>query len=324
MKLICKTFLLGLFLVGASSCSESNQQPDADFIPKNTKNSFLKVKSPLVFIDEGHNNLHKINGRFKPFSQVLTSDGYTVKPSKKKFTLEYLKQADILVIVNALDTNRRDYNPPYGDAFEAEEVEAVKQWVTQGGSLFFIADHAPFPKVSDKLSTAFGFEFNNGSVHNATFRMDNNTLMDHAITKGDSDSQSDSPLGVYADPLMQGIMKGFSHSERIAQIKTFGGSAFQIPDNAKPLLRLGKGATSYMSDIPLQVTAGAYTISMDGWYQGAVLEVGKGRVAVFSEATMFTSQLIVSTGNKMGLVSDGAENNEQFLLNVMHWLSRLI
>jgi uncharacterized protein (DUF2249 family) len=254
---------------------------------------------------------------------VLTSDGYTVKPSKEKFTLEYLNQAEILVIVNALDKKRRDYNPPYGDAFDIEEVEAVKQWVFQGGSLFLVADHTPFPKIIENLSVAFGFEFSNGHVGNAIFRMDNNTLMDHAITRGDSDSQSDSLLGVYADPLMQGIMEGFSHSERIAQVKTFGGSAFQIPESAKPLLTLGKGATSLVPEIPFQVNAETPKISMDGWSQGAVLDFGEGRVAVFSEAMMFTSQVYLPTGKKMGLVSDGAEQNEQFLLNVMHWLSKL-
>ena len=300
MKLICKTILLGFLLVGASSCSDSDQQPDLDFIPKNTKNSFLNVKSPVVFIDEAHNNLHKVNGRFKPFSQVLTSDGYTVKPSKEKFTLEYLKQADILVIVNALDKKRRDYNPPFGDAFDTEEVEAVKQWVSQGGSLFLVADHTPFPKVIEKLSMAFGFEFSNGHVGDAIFSLDNNALVDHPITKE------------------------ISHSERIVQVKTFGGSAFQIPESAKPLLLLGKGATSLVPDIPFQVNAKTPRISMDGWYQGAVLEVGEGRVAIFSEAMMFTSQVYIPTGKKMGLVSDGAEQNEQFLLNVMHWLSKKI
>ena len=316
MKSICKIILLGFFLIGSLSCSDSPQQPDPDFKPKNTKVSFLN--------DEAHNNFHTINGRYKAFSQVLESDGYTVKPSKEKFTLEYLKQADILVISNALDKNRRDYNPPYGDAFEAEEVEAVKQWVSKGGSLFLVADHTPFPKVSATLSAAFGFEFNNGHVDNATFHIDNNSLIEHVITKGNLDSHGDDQFGIFNDAIGQAINKEASNSERIVQVKTFGGSAFQIPEHAKPLLILGKGAISLMPDIPLQVNADTPRISMDGWYQGAVLEVGKGRVAVFAEAMMFTSQVHIPTGKKLGLVSKGAEQNEQFLLNVMHWLSKEI
>ena len=165
---------------------------------------------------------------------------------------------------------------------------------------FLVADHTPFPKVIEKLSAAFGFEFSNGHVRDALFRLDNRSLREHSITKGTS------------------------HLERITQVKTFGGSAFQIPAGAQPLLILGKGATSVVPDIPFQVNAQTPRVSMNGWYQGAVLEVGEGRVAVFSEGMTFSSQLIVSTGEKYGLVSDGAEQNEQFLLNVMHWLSKAI
>lgn len=300
MKSIYKIILLGFLLVGVPSYSDGDQQPDPDFLPKNTKRTFFILNSPLVLIDEAHNNFLTKNGRYKPFSQVLMSDGYTVKSGKEKFTFEYLKQADILVIANALDESRQDWTPPFGNAFEQDEIDAVKQWVFEGGSLFLVADHTPFPKVIEKLSASFGFEFSNGHVRDALFRLDNRSLIEHSITRGDA------------------------HSERITQIKTFGGSAFQIPAGAQPLLVLGKGATSVVPEIPFQVNAKTPRISIDGWHQGAALEVGEGRVAVFSEGMMFSSQISVSTGKKYGLVSHGAEQNEQFLLNVMHWLSKLI
>ena len=75
---------------------------------------------------------------------------------------------------------------------------------------------------------------------------------------------------------------------------------------------------------PFVVRATTERISINGWSQGAILEAGKGRVAVFGEASMFTSQIDISTGKVGGyggLIAHGAEQNEQFLLNVMHWLS---
>ncbi len=96
------------------------------------------------------------------------------------------------------------------------------------------------------------------------------------------------------------------------------------PENAQSILTLGARAFSRTPEIPFQIKAETPKIPMDGWSQGAILEFGNGRVAVFSEAMMFTSQLYVPTGEKMGLVSRGAEDNEQFLLNIMHWLSGVI
>jgi hypothetical protein len=291
---------LGFIFMSVSSCSDNAQLSDPDFKPKNTKKNFSASNSPIVFIDEAHNNFLTKNGRYMPFSQVLSSDGYTVKQGKEKFSFKYLQGADILVIANALDKNRRDYNPPFGDALSITEVEAVKQWVLQGGSLLLVVDHTPFPKIIEKLAIAFGFEFSNGHVDDAIFRIDNNSLMEHAITKGNS------------------------RSEHIVQIKTFGGSAFKTPENAKSLLMLGNDAVSLVPNIAFQINTETSRVSMAGWSQGAVLEFGAGRVAVFAEGMMFSSQIEAKTGKKYGLQSKGAEQNEQFLLNVIHWLSKLI
>ena len=64
-------------------------------------------------------------------------------------------------------------------------------------------------------------------------------------------------------------------------------------------------------------------VPVAGWCQGAVLGVGKGRVAIFGEAAMFTAQLAGPEKKSMGMNAPEAAKNYQFLLNVMHWLSNV-
>jgi len=54
------------------------------------------------------------------------------------------------------------------------------------------------------------------------------------------------------------------------------------------------------------------------------MRVGKGRVAVFGEAAMFSAQLAGPNKAPMGMNAPIAAQNPQFLLNVMHWLSGLL
>src|SRR3712207_8514159 len=65
-------------------------------------------------------------------------------------------------------------------------------------------------------------------------------------------------------------------------------------------------------------------IPVGGWYQGAALRVGQGRVAVFGEAAMFTAQLSGPERQPMGMNSPVAAENYKFLLSVSHWLSGLL
>ncbi|HWQ32061.1 MAG TPA: hypothetical protein VNQ79_04195 [Blastocatellia bacterium] len=62
-------------------------------------------------------------------------------------------------------------------------------------------------------------------------------------------------------------------------------------------------------------------VPVKGWLQGAVLKAGKGRVAVFGEAAMFSAQLAGPQRQPMGMNAPTAKQNHQFLLNVMHWLT---
>ena len=52
------------------------------------------------------------------------------------------------------------------------------------------------------------------------------------------------------------------------------------------------------------------------------MQFGSGRAAFFGEAAMFTAQLI---GNEpLGMTDPMAEQDFQFVLNVLHWLSGIL
>jgi len=108
-------------------------------------------------------------------------------------------------------------------------------------------------------------------------------------------------------------------------VATFTGSAFQV-DRGEPLMTfLGAEAISYtpkaFGQRPDENTP---RVSIKGWHQGVVLQSGKGRVAVFGEAAMFSAQLAGPQKAPMGMNAPIAKQNPQFLLNVAHWLSGLL
>ena len=183
-------------------------------------------------------------------------------------------------------------------------MRAVSDWVKAGGSLFLIVDHKPFPEAADNLAKAFGVRFSNGyaidpNVQGSAmlFKLDNGSLKAHAITNGRSDS------------------------EKVDSVATFTGSAFQVDGSAQPLLVLGSSVVSIMPTTSGEVTKDTPRVPVNGWYQGAVMRFGKGRVAVFGEAAMFSAQLAGPEKRQMGMNNPIASKNPQFLLNVMHWLS---
>lgn len=289
-KKLTQILLLPL-MFALAACTESSQQADPDFQRLDVAPSFVSADGPVVLIDEAHHNFLTLSGRYKPFAQVLETEGYSVRANTSRFSRESLRQADVLVIANALDRPRRDWQPPYDDAFSENEVVVLKQWVTQGGSLLLIADHTPFPRAIDTLAHAFGFEFSNGHVATALFRSNDATLAEHSIT------------------------------QQLTQIKTFGGSAFKAPSQAISLLTLGEGSIALEPDTPFQISASTIRRPIAGWSQGAVLNSGTGRVAVFAEGMMFSSQIDAKTGKTYGLRSLGAEQNEQLLRNLIAWLA---
>ena len=74
-----------------------------------------------------------------------------------------LDNKKILIIIGALHkTNVDNWKLPTPSAFTDREIDILENWVKDGGSLFLIADHMPWPGASEALANKFGFKFYNG------------------------------------------------------------------------------------------------------------------------------------------------------------------
>lgn len=296
--------LLSLALVFVAHPAAAQQQADTTFRAVVAQPAFAPGTGPVVLLDEAHHNFHTVEGRYQAFVRVLRADGYVVRASARRFADDALAGADVLVIANALhESNLDDWQVPTPSAFTQEEVEHVRAWVEQGGALLLIADHMPFPGAAEAMGAAFGFRFNNGFARDTLqppadlFRRADGLLRDHAITNGRA------------------------LTERIDSVRSFTGQAFRAGPDAEPLLVLGPTMISLMPEVAWQFEDDTPRVPVAGWYQGAVQTYGRGRVAVFGEAAMFTAQYVAQRNAWFGLRAPGAEQNQQFLLNVMHWLS---
>ncbi len=295
----------------AARCAEPQQVADTTYNPPIENPAYSQSSGPVVAIDEAHYNFHTIEGRYKPFAELLRRDGYIVRPLGSEFSRENLEGVKILVVANALaerNQNERAWSLPTPSAFSDEEIEAVGRWIEKGGALLLIADHMPWPGAAEKLAAAFGVRMNNGFAlrewagdSTLVFRRSDGSLADHPISNGRI------------------------ATERVDSVATFTGSAFQVDGNknVQPLLIFGSDVVSIMPTVAWQFTPETPRVPVGGWYQGAVLRFGDGRVAVFGEAAMFSAQLRGRKREPMGMNDPNAAENFQFVLNLAHWLSGL-
>lgn len=282
------------------------QVSDTLFDPPIARPAFPPGSGPTVLLDEAHFNFHTVEGRYAPFVRLLRRDGFVVRPIRERWTPASLAPARILVIANAISErmSRGPWALPNVPAFTPAEVAVLTQWVTSGGSLLLIADHMPFPGAAETLAAAFGIQMTDG------FATDSSCAVDEIVFRRSDGSLADHP-----------ITNGKSSLERVDSVRSFTGQAFRLSRPGQPLLTLGAGSVVLLPSTAWRFSDSTPRIPAEGMLQGAVLEHGRGRVAVFGEAAMFSAQVSGPGRRPMGMNAPHAGENPQFLLNLMHWLT---
>lgn len=281
------------------------QMADPNFNAKVDQPAYKK-SGPKVLFDEAHNNFHTASGRYKPFADLVTNDGYRVVANKQVFSSTSLKGYRVLVISNAIGAPQMSEAAASNSAFTEEESDAVRDWVKTGGSLLLIADHAPMGSANQSLAKRFGVDMS---------KMYTTDQQNH-------DEESGNPgfivytraSGRLAD---HPVTRGRNESERVNKIMTFTGQSLKGPADSTAFLKLADTAVDAM---PRQETK---PISAAGRAQGVAIKFGAGRVIVLGEAGMLSAQLVGPQQVRFGMNRSGIDNR-QLALNIMHWLSGML
>lgn len=292
-----------VILVGAAAHAQQLADPHFNATvahPAYTKNY------PRVLFDEAHNNLQTVAGPYKPFADLIFSDGYQVIVNRKPFTKVSLATSKILVIANALGAEDVDEEGAERPAFTDEESDLVREWIRDGGALLLIADDGPFSSATEVLAKRLEIEMGKGATSDPAnsdkasknagylvYTRDNHLLLDHSITRGRNDS------------------------ERVNRVMTFVGQSLKGPEGSEQFLKLGETATDRLPGDPPRDSPAT------GRAQALAFKFGKGRVVVLGDGAMLSAQLTGSDNQPFGMNTPDIDN-KQLTLNIMHWLSGVL
>ncbi len=277
--------------------------------------SLARDPPTVIDVDVAHFNFHTTANRYQGFAQTLAADGYTLRNGIRDFSAETLKDTRLLVIPSALAARNRKpehWSPPIDSAFTADEILAITTWVHQGGGLLLVTDHTPWAGASKNLAAAFGFDLIEG------YALDRREIRQTSLDRPFVFTREGIPP---ADGRLMDheITRGRNATERVDRVMTFMGTAFRAPAEAAPLLMLGEFVDAYQPEQFGRLSESTPSLPANGLAQGAARTWGKGRVVLFSEAGIFSTQR--QADKPVGLSHPGATGNRQLLLNVMRWLS---
>jgi len=282
------------------------------------------AQEPLILLDAAHHNVSQPASRAS-LVQFLVANGYRSRELYQPLAPAVLRDARLVILEGPLSAQNAlpeaftqeqfdaAWSRPVRSAFTAQEITALHDWVNDGGGLLLVFDHMPVAGASSDLAAAFGFEVTDGYAVDVEKLSD---LSASSVVEAASVVfyRDDGTLATHSITAEQG------RAARIDSIATWTGSAFRVPSGGRSLLTLRPSFISLLPDTAWAFSASTGRQEIGGWSQGAIIEVGQGRVAVFAELGILVSPDLVDEA-KGDAEAHPQVQNPQLLLNVLRWLS---
>jgi len=279
---------------------------DTEFNSDIEKPTYEKDEGPKILLDGAHHNFFIQWDFIKPFSDLANADGYQTIVDSLKFTPEYLKRFDIVMIITALPFDFTTKNEVTDEStFSEDEINSLYDWVNNGGSLLVFSEHAPFDQAINPLLNRFGIESSIGTT------IDSLNYNKEIGRTGWIEFTEDNGLLNVEHPIVEGI----TPIDRVNRLLTFGGSGL-IGKNYTNLLRLSESSENVVHSTGVGPIGKGNSQSLAGI-------VGKGKVVAFGDSNGFTAMIFDTTDGskqKAGMNLAGYDW-KQFVLNTLHWLS---
>ncbi len=302
-------YFIFLFLVALSFQSNAQMLNDSPFNASVAHPKYSKGKGPKMLIDAAHHNFIVEMGLIKPLVDVVTSDGYLPTIDSALFTKSYLSNYKVVVITPAMPFkfgSKREVTDEI--TFTEDELNALYDWVSDGGALLMLSEHAPIDKSMTPLFKKFGIQLSTGAIFDSVYcdstvkRPSFETLLKFTSQNGLLNQEHP-------------ITKGEHKNEQIHHIETYTGSSL-LGVNYTNIFKLSPYAKmiKWSSGLPSNL----------GNSQGLAGNIGKGKVAAFGDCNGFTAMYVSSkNGEKFSAgMQVEAFDWKQFVLNTFHWLSK--
>ncbi|WP_019423919.1 hypothetical protein [Paenibacillus sp. OSY-SE] len=266
-----------------------------------------------------------IDGAFSDFASALAKEGYHVKELRKKepIALNDLENANVFVIPEA--------NIP----FKTSEQQAMAQYVHNGGSIFFIADHYNADRNKNRWDASEVFNgYRRGAWQDPTAGMSAEERQSAAMQNvSSSDWLADNfgirirynALGDINSDYIVPSPQAFGITENVKTVTMHAGSTLAITDPAKAKGIVYIAATN--KAWPNAVDQGVYNGGglAEGPY-AAIAKAGLGKAAVIGDSSPVedsTPKYLREENGAAKKTYDGfyERDNDKLLVNIVNWLS---